>query len=176
MNIPKFAVMYVLAILVCSTFNSEAGAKVISCEEPADDMTVVGNLTVQLTEKNEPTEITYVRKDAEIWSDDAGDYVMTKGFTVKFQPGDSTLSSQIVKNKIEYYEDDGTPVYNYNIENVQQITASKKNGDELKVMVNDHSYSGTPGSTFFLKVNGQEIPQAGQFFLCDGDTALSWGQ
>ena len=86
---------------------------------------------------------------------------------------ESSASSKFVratiKNKISGVDEEtNKPVYESNIENVDVLEGRTSDGKQIRVILNDHTYSGHPGSSFVVKAAGMTVESGGP---CEGPGA-----
>jgi hypothetical protein len=180
----KNSVYILFAVVLLTSINLFAKGNQVRCsgatesaaEGGGDDggPSESGNITIQLDANGKPISVS-VLESALKENPDYGTHA-TPEMRWAFDLKDSKIKRSIQKNKIEegVEGDDGKPHYQWGIENIEVIEAVNARGQSLRLMINDHSYSGTPGSSVEYKDGNKVIVTSfGQIF-CEGPLLLPW--
>jgi hypothetical protein len=98
-----------------------------------------------------------------------------EAFKLTFDHLNSQILHNIVSGKvIDTDEDTKKPIYDWGIEKIEMIDAQNEK-DGIHMMLNDHTYSGTPGSSFVYTVNGKKVASSPNFMNCSGQLQLPLG-
>ena len=156
----KYALLILTAIF--TSFSYAGNVKKITCAEVADGdegQQTIGAITVELDETGTASYISY-RKQA--WEN-------SSALNLQFSRRYSTIQHDVQKNTVEGIDEDTKkPIYPWNIEDVEVVNATNSKGDSIKFILNDHRYSGTPGSTVEYKLAGNIGKNNGTLIICDG--------
>lgn len=124
--------------LECSEFNDQIG------EEPVN----IAEISIKFDALDQVKEIKVQRNKTEA----------QEAFELFFNAKNSTLKHETIPGKIiDTDEETHKPIYDWNIEKIEMVEAESANGDKIRLHINDHTYSGVPGSTVYYTVKGKSF-------------------
>jgi len=141
-----------LPALLFSLVASPAFAgKSIQCKEfdvdNFEDDTPVSVTSIQLNHRGEAISLSHSRRA----------YEGSPQLELRFLEKNSKVSHSIKKNQVVGFDEEAkNPIYLWNIEDIEVIEFTSTAGKNIKIEVNDHLYSGHPGSS--LHLNGKKSP------------------
>lgn len=138
----------------------------IRCSETMDDESgnwpQVGSLTIQLDANGNATTISYLRKRTKT----------NPAINLQLNKNNAVIIHDIQLNRVEEIDEETKePIYAWGIKDVETIDAkSASMGIELNIKINDHSYSGVPGSLITLKSKSLNLPHENESVMthCEG--------
>lgn len=130
-----------------------AMAKTIVCNDVADqDAGVDGKIVIKTDAQGKMVSLKANRQSRA--ADEEYEAVM--GINLSFDAKTARFDSGTKKNTIDNIDEDTKePTYSWGIENVKFFNAYNPNGDSVEITLDDHLYSGTPGSSVIYKQNGE---------------------
>jgi hypothetical protein len=127
-----------------------AGKSILCKEFDVDnfeDNTPVSITSIQLNNRGQAVSLSHRRRA----------YEGSPRLELKFSEKNSRVSHSIKKNEVvDFDEEAKKPIYLWNIEDIEVIEFTSANGQIIKIEVNDHLYSGDPGSS--IHVNSKKSP------------------
>ena len=156
----------VLAIFALVGLSSTCLAASIKCEQAIIDYEtgedkVISTLMIELGTQGEPTSLRLDR----VADEEFGElHISLDAKSAKFSRGIEAGNLEGID------EDTGEPYFAWSIDQIEKVRAIGKD-ISVRLDINDHLYSGTPGSTIFIIQKGQEValPSSGDAMTnCEG--------
>lgn len=147
--------------LTCTEFNyadSDAGS-----EEGSEEQVILGKVLVQFQANGKIQSIKVDRKNTNALT----------ALKKEFNNQNSRIEHGMVKSEVD---ENGDLLNNFGIEAVENIVVAQNGAEVLRIRVNDHSYSGNPGSSIAYSQSGKvfDTNVEGNAVTCEGRVLAPW--
>lgn len=164
-----FLCFFLMAVTTASAFAKSEAPKKLSefkCEEwDMDTEEVFARISVKLDHFGLASEVKVDRIKTE----------NEPAFQLSFALGKTLISHDVRPGQLTGWDEETKePMFNFGVRRVETIEATNAAGDRITLALNDHNYSGTPGSSVSYKRQGREV-KTNYAVRCEGPFRLSWG-
>lgn len=155
-----------VTIFVLLSFSQASFAASIKCQQSTLDYDtggdkIISQMIIELGDDGQPISLKLDRIADENFGE----------VHILLDKSNAKLSRRIEAGNVEDKDEEtGELYYSWGIDKIEKIRAVGKEVS-VRLDINDHNYSGTPGSTIFITQNGNEIalPGGGEAMtMCDG--------